>query len=45
LSAARARGRPQGVNEKKRAALALKKDPARTVKEICQIVGISRNTY
>ena len=50
LSAARARGRsggrPQGVNEKKkRAAMALKKDPARTVKEICQIVGISRNTY
>lgn len=50
LSAARVRGRlggrPQGVDEKKkRAALALKKDPTRTVKEICQIVGISRNTY
>jgi DNA invertase Pin-like site-specific DNA recombinase len=50
LSAARARGkkggRPKGVDEKKRkAALALKKDPERSVKEICEIVGISRNTY
>jgi DNA invertase Pin-like site-specific DNA recombinase len=50
LSAARARGRkggrPKGVDEKKRkAALALKKDLGRTVKEICAIVGISRNTY
>jgi len=50
LSAARARGRkggrPAGVDEKKRkAALALKKDPGRSVKEICGIVGISRNTY
>jgi DNA invertase Pin-like site-specific DNA recombinase len=50
LSAARARGkkggRPKGVNEKKKkAALALKKDPDRSVKEICEIVGISRNTY
>jgi DNA invertase Pin-like site-specific DNA recombinase len=50
LSAARARGRkggrPKGVDEKKKkAALALKKDLGRTVKEICAIVGISRNTY
>ena len=50
LSAARARGRkggrPKGVDEKKRkAALSLKKDPERSVKEICEIVGISRNTY
>jgi DNA invertase Pin-like site-specific DNA recombinase len=50
LSAARARGRkggrPKGVDErKKKAALALKKDPERSVKEICEIVGISRNTY
>jgi DNA invertase Pin-like site-specific DNA recombinase len=50
LSAARTRGRkggrPAGVDErKKKAALALKKDPGRSVKEICGIVGISRNTY
>jgi len=50
LSAARARGRkggrPKGVNEKKRkAAIALKKDPERSVKEICDILDISRNTY
>lgn len=50
LSAARARGRtggrPAGVDErKKKAALALKKDSGRSVKEICGIVGISRNTY
>jgi DNA invertase Pin-like site-specific DNA recombinase len=50
LSAARARGkkggRPKGVDEKKKkAAMALKKDPERSVKEICEIVGISRNTY
>lgn len=50
LSAARARGRkggrPKGVDErKKKTALALKKDPERSVKEICEIVGISRNTY
>jgi DNA invertase Pin-like site-specific DNA recombinase len=50
LSAARVRGRkggrPKGVDEKKRkAALALKKDRERSVKEICEIVGISRNTY
>jgi DNA invertase Pin-like site-specific DNA recombinase len=50
LAAARARGRkggrPKGVNEKKqKAALALKKDAGRSVREICEIVGISRNTY
>ena len=50
LSSARARGRkggrPKGVDEKKRkAALALKKDPGRSVKEICDILSISRNTY
>ena len=50
LTAARARGRkggrPIGVDEKKRkAAIALKKDTGRSVKEICGIVGISRNTY
>jgi DNA invertase Pin-like site-specific DNA recombinase len=50
LSAARARGRkggrPKGVDEKKRqAALSLKKDLDRSVKDICEIVGISRNTY
>jgi DNA invertase Pin-like site-specific DNA recombinase len=50
LAAARARGRkggrPKGVDEKKRkAALALKRDPKYSVKEICDIVGISRNTY
>jgi len=50
LAATRARGRkggrPKGVDEKKRkAALALKRDPNYSVKEICDIVGISRNTY
>ena len=50
LSAARARGRkggrPKGVDEKKRkAALALKDDTRRSVREICEILGISRNTY
>jgi hypothetical protein len=50
LSAARARGRkggrPKGVDEKKKkVALSLKKDPERSVREICQMVGISRNTY
>ncbi len=50
LSSARARGRkggrPKGVNEKKqKAALALKNDPERSVKEICDILGMSRNTY
>lgn len=50
LAAARARGRlggrPKGVNQKKqKAALALKKNPAYSIREICEIVGISRNTY
>lgn len=50
LAAARARGRkggrPKGVDERKRkAALALKNDPSRSVSEICDILGISRNTY
>jgi DNA invertase Pin-like site-specific DNA recombinase len=50
LAAARARGRkggrPAGVDEKKqKAALALKANPAYSIKEICEIVGISRNTY
>ena len=50
LAAARARGRlggrPKGVDEKKRkAAIALKKEAGRSVREICEIVGISRNTY
>lgn len=48
--AARARGRtggrPIGVDpEKKKAALALKKEAGHSVREICEIVGISRNTY
>jgi predicted DNA-binding transcriptional regulator AlpA len=34
------------VNQKKqKAALALKKNPAYSIREICEIVGISRNTY
>ncbi len=50
LSAARARGRkggrPKGVDAKKqKAALALKKEGAHSVREICAIVGIARNTY
>lgn len=50
LSAARARGRkggrPKGVDQKKqKAALALKKDAGHSIREICDIVGISRNTY
>ncbi|QFY43390.1 helix-turn-helix domain-containing protein [Candidatus Methylospira mobilis] len=50
LSAARARGRnggrPAGVDErKKKAAIALSRDKERSVKDICEIVGISRNTY
>lgn len=50
LAAARARGRtggrPKGIDDNKRkAALALKRDPNYTVQEICTIVGISRNTY
>ncbi|MDQ5827322.1 MAG: helix-turn-helix domain-containing protein, partial [Chloroflexota bacterium] len=39
-------GRPRGVDQKKQqAALALKQDTQRSVREICEIVGISRNTY
>lgn len=50
LAAARARGRrggrPKGVDQKKKkAALALKKEATHSVREICDIVGISRNTY
>jgi DNA invertase Pin-like site-specific DNA recombinase len=50
LVAARARGRvggrPKGLDQKKqKAALALKKNGAYSVREICEIVGISRNTY
>ncbi len=50
LTAARARGRkggrPKGVDQKKqKAALALKKDGRHSIREICDIVGISRNTY
>src|SRR5918911_244563 len=50
LTAARVRGRnggrPKGVDEKKRkAAVALKRDPQYGIREICEIVGISRNTY
>jgi len=50
LAAARARGRkggrPKGMDRKKQqAALALKKDARHSIREICNIVGISRNTY
>lgn len=50
LAAARARGRtggrPKGIDRKKQqAAVALKQDTKRSVREICEIVGISRNTY
>jgi DNA invertase Pin-like site-specific DNA recombinase len=50
LAAARARGRkggrPKGVDPKKqKAALALKKHAGHSIREICEIVGISRNTY
>jgi len=50
LSAARARGRkggrPKGVDQKKqKAARALQKDARHSIREICDIVGISRNTY
>ncbi len=50
LSAARARGRnggrPKGVDQKKqKAALALKRETTHSIREICDIVGISRNTY
>lgn len=51
LSAARARGRlggrPKGAadEKKQKAAIALKNDPQYSVKQICEIIGISRNTY
>ena len=51
LSAARARGRkggrPKGVMDmnKQKAALALKNDTSRSISEICEILGVSRNTY
>ena len=50
LAAARARGRtggrPRGVDlKKKKAALALKREGGHSVREVCEIVGISRNTY
>jgi DNA invertase Pin-like site-specific DNA recombinase len=50
LSAARARGRnggrPKGVDQKKQqAALALKRETTHSIRAICDIVGISRNTY
>ena len=50
LTAARARGRnggrPKGVDEKKpKEAVALKRNPQYSIREICEIVGISRNTY
>ncbi len=39
-------GRPKGVDQKKQqAALALKHEARHSVREICEIVGISRNTY
>jgi len=31
--------------KKQKAALALKQDPRHSIREICAIVGISRNTY
>ena len=51
LSAARARGRkggrPKGVMDpnKQKAALALKNDTSRSISEICEILGVCRNTY
>lgn len=50
LQAARARGRkggpPKGGDPKKqKAAIALKKEAGHSIREICEIVGISRNTY
>ncbi len=50
LAAARARGRhggrPKGVDQKKqKAALALKKDAGYSIREMCEIVGISRTQY
>jgi len=31
--------------KKQKTALALKQDPRHSIREICEIVGISRNTY
>ncbi len=49
LQAARARGRkggrPKGGDQKQKAAIALKKETGHSIREICEIVGISRNTY
>ena len=50
LAAARARGRkggrPKGSSIKKQeAALALRQDPKRSVKEICEMLGISQATF
>ena len=51
LSSARARGRkggrPKGVMDpnKQKAAMALKNDTSRSVSEICQILGVCRDTY
>lgn len=50
LDAARARGknggRPKALDEKKAAmARELRKDPGRTVKEICEVLKISRATF
>jgi len=49
LAVARAKGRhgghPKGVVQKKqKAALALKKDAGYSIREMCEIVGVSRNT-
>ena len=42
----RRRGRPPGIDEAKReAVLALRKEAARSITEICSIVGISRPTF
>lgn len=39
-------GRPKGVDQKKQqVALAVTKDAGHSIREICAIVGISRNTY
>ena len=40
-------GRPKGVmdSNKQKAAMALKNATSRSVSEICQILGVCRNTY
>jgi DNA invertase Pin-like site-specific DNA recombinase len=50
LAAARARGRtggrPEGADQtKQQAALALKQDAGHSIRVICDIVAISRNTH